>query len=69
MSEMFISLTAADHRGTHVSFTGTVIPRPGATRTELFHDAMRQLANAAGRDASDYVPLFFALEPNQLAAL
>lgn len=68
MPEMFISLTAADHHGTPVSFTGTVIPRPGATRAELFHDAMRQLAKAAGRLESDYIPLFFALEPNQLAA-
>ena len=68
MSEMFISLTAADPRGTPVSFTGTVIPRPGSTRTELFHDAMRQLAHGAGRAEGELVPLFFALEPNQLPA-
>ncbi len=68
MSEMFISLTAADRRGAHVSFAGTVIPRPGATRAELFHDAMRQLADGVGQPESDLVPLFFALEPNQLPA-
>jgi hypothetical protein len=68
MSEMFISLTAADQRGTHVCFTGTVIPRPGSTRAELFHDAMRQLAEGTGRQQSELVPLFFALEPNQLPA-
>ena len=67
MPEMFIILTATIH-GTQVSFTGTVIPRPGSTRAELFHDAMRQLANSVGRQESDLAPLFFALEPNKFAA-
>lgn len=65
MTECHVILTAS-YRGGQISFSGVVSPRPGATRQELFTRLMAQLADRVGEELT---PVFFSLEPNQLAAV
>jgi hypothetical protein len=69
MPEMHVILTAAYRDRTQLTYTGTVIPRSGATRAEILRDVLAKLANSHGHgdDVAGYMPIFFALEPNQLS--
>lgn len=68
MPEMHVILTAAYRDRTQLTYTGTVIPRSGTTRAEILSDTLAQLARSHGHgdDVTGYMPIFFALEPNQL---
>ncbi len=68
MQEMLFVLTAVDRAGTRVGFTGTVTPSPGTTRLSIYNDLIARLARSHGEDPSNYVLLFFSLEPNRLDA-
>lgn len=68
MQEMLFVLTAVDRAGARAAFTGTVTPVPGSTRLGIYNDLIARLASSYGNDPSNYVPLFFCLEPNRLDA-
>ena len=67
MPECHVILTALYPGGRYISFSGTVHPRPEATRLELFTQLMAQLADSLGHEPQQLSPVFFSLEPNRLA--
>jgi hypothetical protein len=74
LPDYFFFIVAINKRITtglaQVSLAGTITitPGPTVTRYKLFHDVVAALTERNGGVASDYMPVSFFLEPNDLAA-